>query len=173
METWKDIKGYEGLYQVSSYGNIKSMPNRSNHKVEKIIKTTVHRKGYVKVRLCKEGKIKTCLVHRVVAEAFIPNPNNLLQVNHINEIKTDNNISNLEWCTPKYNAQYGNRSNWVKKKEIQYSLDGKLIKSYNSIREASDETSEHRECISSCCHKRQKTAGNFIWRFNGKENKIG
>lgn len=104
-EIWKDIKGYEGLYQVSNLGNIKSN-NLYAHKKPKRIATYNHNAGYICTHLSKGGKTKTFLVHRLVAEAFLDNPKNLDFVNHKDENKKNNNVDNLEWCTKSYNSTY-------------------------------------------------------------------
>lgn len=105
MEIWKPIKGYEGLYEISSFGNVRSL--RRNTTNGKIIKSQKTKTGYYRVGLCKNGKLKHYFVHRLVAKAFILNPDNLPQVNHKNECKTDNNVDNLEWCSMLYNVRYG------------------------------------------------------------------
>lgn len=114
-EIWKDIKGFEGLYQVSNKGNVKSLKriivrkNSSNLSVrERILKTRPNHKGYDLVHLSKHSKEKVFAVHRLVAETFIPNPCNLPQVNHKDENKKNNCVDNLEWCTNKYNVNYNN-----------------------------------------------------------------
>lgn len=113
MEIFKDIKGFEGLYQVSNYGNVKSLErviednNGYYIKKEKILTPTINSSGYYHTILRKDGKSIGVYIHRLVAEAFIPNPNNYKQVNHKDEDKTNNKVDNLEWCTPKYNANYG------------------------------------------------------------------
>ena len=122
-EEWRDIKGYEGKYQVSNLGRVKSLyfiNRQATIPREKILKFGHNKQGYPHVHLCKNNKTsKSIFVHKLVAEAFIPNPNNHPVVNHINEIKTDNRVENLEWCTQQYNVQlyYKNhkRSNKVKK----------------------------------------------------------
>lgn len=117
-EIWKDIAGYEGLYQVSNLGSVKSIDRKvfgKEHlfvqfKKGKIKKAHLSGKGYLKVVLYKENKPKRCYVHRLVAETFLNNPNNLPQVNHKDENKLNNNVSNLEWCTNKYNCNYGTKN---------------------------------------------------------------
>ena len=113
MEIWKDIEGYEGLYQVSNKGRIKSLnriDSRGRKVNEKILSSKPNNKGYLRVHLYKNGKRKPFSVHRLVAIAFIPNPNNLLEVNHKDENKENNTVDNLEWCDRKYNANYGSRN---------------------------------------------------------------
>ena len=105
MEEWKDIKGYEGLYQISNKGRVKSLGNNKTKK-EKILKPRKCN-GYFSVRLCKKGeKPKPFDIHRLVAEHFLPNPDNLPVVNHKDENKLNNNVENLEWCTFAYNTIY-------------------------------------------------------------------
>ena len=128
-EIWKDIVGYEGLYQVSNCGRVKSLSRYMNNKnggksllKERILKSAYTKKGYLRVGLCKYSKTKPFSVHRLVAQAFIPNPNNLPQVNHKDENKENNFVyinedgtadlekSNLEWCTNEYNSNYGTKN---------------------------------------------------------------
>jgi hypothetical protein len=115
MEIWKEIKDYEGLYDISNLGRVKSLAkyvNNSkgtlNYNKERIL-CNVKKNGYYKIKLCKEGKIKTLLVHRLIAIAFIPNLENKPFINHINGIRDDNRIKNLEWCTPKENSTHAVR----------------------------------------------------------------
>lgn len=109
MEIWKDIKGYEGLYQISSLGRIKSLKRKIYKRKcnDTIVSLKPNNKGYCKVILHNNGKRKAVFVHRLVAEHFIDNPDNLPQVNHKNEIKTDNNVENLEWISANDNLNYG------------------------------------------------------------------
>ena len=111
-EVWKNINGYEGLYQISNNGRVKSLPKLAGKswRKEKILKTYLDKDGYVKVILCKENKTKFLSVHRLIAEAFIPNPNEFPQINHKDENKQNNSLENLEWCTCKYNINYGTRT---------------------------------------------------------------
>ena len=117
-EEWRDIKGYEGLYQVSSYGRIKALANPQmvhRPKSDKFMVLCNEKDGYKIVGLTdRNGTRITKRVHRLVAQAFIPNPNNLKEINHINEIKADNRVENLEWCDTKYNLTYGHRLDYVR-----------------------------------------------------------
>ena len=127
-EVWRNIKGYEDLYQVSNLGRVKSLSrkifNGKNYYIskEKILKPAKDKDGYVQVLLYKNNRHKTYKVHRLVAMAFLPNPNNLPQINHKDENKQNNYTSNLEWCTPKYNQNYGNRN-----KKSSESLKGRTL----------------------------------------------
>ncbi|MBR4486649.1 HNH endonuclease [bacterium] len=173
-EIWKDIPEYEALYQVSNLGNIKSLDlividklGRKYVKKGKLLKQRIDKYGYNYVHLHKNGNEKYKLVHRLVAEAFIPNPNNLPQVNHKNEIKTDNNIENLEFCDVKYNLNYGTRNEKVSKnksKKIkQLDKDGNLINIWLNSLEASKKLNIHSGNIRSCCRGELKTAGGYKW----------
>lgn len=166
-EIWKDIKGYEGIYQVSSIGRVKNI--NSN----RILKDS-NRNGYRRVVLCKNSIKKHKNIHRLVAEAFIPNPHNLQQVNHINEIKTDNRVENLEWCTASYNNTFGSRINRIKKsltngkkcKRIeQFSILGLFIREWISGSEIENSLGYDQGNISKCCLGKSKTAYGFIWKF--------
>lgn len=111
MEIWKDIKGYEGLYQVSNMGRVKSLGNDKTRK-ERILNLKPKSNGYIEVTLYKNSEREYKYVHRLVAEHFLPNPDNLPQVNHkIDDFehRSDNRVENLEWCTAKYNNNYGTR----------------------------------------------------------------
>lgn len=119
-EIWKDIPNYEGIYKINNLGEIRRystyciydrrIPEYHN------IKAHIDKNGYYRVLLSKNNKIKNYLVHRLVAQTFIPNPNNLPQVNHKDENKTNNNVNNLEWCTRSYNCQYGTRTKRIAEK---------------------------------------------------------
>lgn len=145
IEIWKDIKDYPN-YQVSNLGNVK------NIKTNKMLKPFATGNEYLKVALSNKSNKKQFLIHRLVATAFIPNPNNLPEVNHIKEFeKTNNKVENLEWCDHSYNQNYGTRNERVAeklrhtmkivrcKKVNQYDLKGNYIKTWNSVVEAQKE----------------------------------
>ena len=178
QEVWKDIKGYESFYQVSNLGNIKSLPRqfmRSNGKLQtfesKILKPLVHKNGYCKVELAYKGLHKRYYVHRLVAEAFIPNSDNLPEINHKDENPSNNCVNNLEWCTHKYNSNYGTRPKRIggkhSKKVIMYDKNNNIIRIFNSVAEASKLTGIHAGSISECCNGKQyrHSAGGYIWRY--------
>ena len=109
-EIWKDVVGYEGIYKVSNKGNVFSVERKDSMGRECggiILKPKYHRDGYLGINLYKNGKMKSKFIHRLVAEAFLPNQNNYLEINHKDENKTNNYVENLEWCTRKYNVNYG------------------------------------------------------------------
>ena len=166
-EIFKSIKGYEGLYEVSNLGNVRSVL-RSGTKGG-YIKPWKSNRGYLDIKLSKDGFTKQFLIHRLVAEAFLPNPNNFPEINHKDEIKTNNNVENLEWCDHKYNSNYGTRNKRVSKATskpvLQYFPNGTLFATYNSMREAEINTKIRKSHISECCNGKLKTAGGFIWRF--------
>lgn len=164
MEIWKDIEGYEGLYQVSSEGRVKSLKFGK----EKILKNIKDSKGYLKVQLHKEGR-KTFKVHRLVATAFIPNSNNLPEVNHKNENPTDNRVDNLEWCNRTYNINYGTRNNKTSKALsipiLQFTKNGKFIRKWDSMIEVEKDLGFYHGHISKCCKCKYKTAYGFAWMY--------
>lgn len=170
MEVWKDIKGYEGKYQVSNMGRVKSLlkwyPLQNRYiQREKILKNCTDTKGYLIVKLCFNNE-KTCKVHRLVAETFIPNTENKPQINHINGDKTDNRVENLEWCTNQENAIHSHKNGLQPSVRVaQYDLDGNFIREWDSIKEASEKTNSTH--ISMCCrgHKKYKTSGGYIWKY--------
>lgn len=156
----KDIKGYEGIYGITSCGRVWSYKNK------KFLKPADNGKGYLHVNLCKDGKVKHFSVHRLVAEAYIPNPDNLPQINHKDENKANNCLQNLEWCDAKYNNNYGTIneriSNSHKIPILQYTLDGELIREWPS---ATDVGKEVNGNICNCLKGRIKSAYGYIWKY--------
>lgn len=182
-EIWKDIDGYEGLYQVSTQGRVRSLDrvgDRGWNYKGKILKPSINPNGYCVVGLFKNGTQKKNMVHRLVAEAFIPNPNNKPYCDHISTIKTENRVENIRWVTHKENMnnplsikQRKEHTEWCKRGEehhsnkpvIQYDKKNNFIREYFSIREASKENSVREQHISACCRGKLKTAGGYIWKY--------
>ena len=160
-EIWCPIKGYESIYEVSDKGRVRSLKFGK----ERILKPIRNKDGYLLVNLCKNGEIKHCLVHRLVAKTFIPNPQNLPEVNHKDEDKENNSVQNIEWCDRKYNINYGTRTDRCSKPVLQFTKDGEFVKEWKSIRDAERNLGYFHNNISSCCTGRLKSAYNFIWEF--------
>lgn len=172
-EIWKDIIGYEGYYKVSNMGRILSLHKKSKiSRFEKsILKPGRQATGYLTVVLYKDGaKKKSFLVHRLVAEAFIPNPNNYEMINHIDECKTNNCVDNLEWCDVRYNNNYGTarfRQRITQGTPVeQISLDGVSLAKYRSASIAVDILGlDCADNITRVCNKNGKVAYGYKWRF--------
>ena len=133
--------------------------------------------GYYYVCLSKNGIVKNYFVHRLVAEVFLPNPDNLPCVNHKDEDKSNNNVDNLEWCTHEYNINYGTRNKRIGKSNtngkrskpvLQYTLDGQFVKEWSSIMECKRNGYNHGHIIE-CCRKNRKTHKGFIWRYKDEQ----
>lgn len=167
MEEWRDIKGYEGLYQISNYGRVKSLGRNTTK--GKIRKLQVSGNGYLSVTLSKNGVVKRYAVHRLVAESFIPNPHNLPQINHRNEVTTDNFVENLEWCDATYNNNYGKHRSSISKARrkwvIQKDLNNNIVGIYDSPITAAKMTDTCYSSIVGVCNGRHHTAGNYIWKY--------
>ena len=163
-EIWKDVVGYEGLYKVSNTGKIYSIKN------DRILKQQIVR-GYCKATLCRDGKQKQIGVHRVVAMAFIPNPNNLPQVNHIDENQLNNHVENLEWCDCKYNINFGTaiqrrRENYPTRREIdQYDKHGNLMRTWFGLGDIQIKTGYNAGAICECCNGKRDYYKNSVWRY--------
>lgn len=151
----KDIKDYEGLYAITSCGKVWS------YRSKKFLKPFLSNSGYLLTDLVKDGTKKHCLVHRLVAEAYIPNPEGLPQVNHKDEIKTHNFINNLEYCDSKYNNNYGSCKETISKKVYCEELN----KFFKSAREASDKLNIHNTNITAVCRGERRTAGGYHFRY--------
>lgn len=178
-EIWKDVPGYEGLYQVSNIGNVYSLgrialgkngayyPKKPKH-----MKPTLN-KGYLKLDLRnKEGERRIESVHRLVALAFIPNPNHYPEVNHINEIKTDNRVENLEWCTTAYNVNWGTRNDRVAQK-LQRPIIGINIKTHKEIYFNSIADAKRNGFFPACILRgKGKSCNGFYWRYADDDNFI-
>jgi hypothetical protein len=166
-EIWKDIPGYDGKYQVSNFGRIKSFNTRNGEVIIK--KLNKHKGGYLQVDLWKNSKAKVKFVHRLVAEAFIPNPDNLPCVNHKDEDKTNNCATNLEWCSYTFNNNYGTRNKRLAKTKgktvLQYDLDGNLVKEWVSVMEVKRQTGWSQGNISCCCVGKQRSAYGYKWKY--------
>lgn len=180
-ETWKDIKGYEGRYQVNNMGHIKSLErtvvgeNGSQRTIRgRILKSTTERNGYLGVSLYNgSGKKKKFLVHRLVCEAFHENPKNKPCVNHIDENRANNDASNLEWCTYAENNNHGTRpARMVKalsKPVGQYTLDGLLFKVWQSTNEVERQLGFSQGNISLATRGKRKTAYGYVWKYIDEE----
>lgn len=191
-EIWKTIEENPN-YMVSNLGRVKSLyDGRHNKFREKILSNTISSKGYYFVHFKYNGKLTNFFVHRLVAEAFIPNPNNLPEVNHKSEIKTQNNVENLEWCDRKYNANWGTMKSRLSKKrcgdknpfygkqhtnetkqklsKIVIQIDKETnepIKEWQSVTEAAKQLGICLNNISACCRgvNRHKSAGGYKWKY--------
>ena len=181
-EIWKDIEGYNGLYQISTLGRIKSLDRKVfNNGTFQLIKGKIlnpcnNGNNYLYINLCKNSEIKRVAIHRLVAQAFIDNQNNFTQVNHKDENKINNCVDNLEWCSPKYNANYGTRNKRMKdniikkysKKVIQYDLDGNFIREFNSIEDTAKHFNVTSQSINRCCKGKLKRCKNYIFKFKSE-----
>ena len=167
MEEWRDIEGYEGLYQVSNLGRVKSLRNNKTRK-EKILKVKKNTTGYLYFSLYKNNVGKNYLLHRLVAEAFLENPNNYPCINHKDENKEKNNVNNLEWCTYLYNSNYGTRTERIVKSRLISIYCLETNKYYNSIKQASEELNLDSSKIVKVLKGRQKQTKGYTFRYANK-----
>lgn len=184
-EKWANVRGYEGLYKISNYGRLKHLPfsvyglnSPCVNVEEKIKKPNLMSKGYYVYELWKENKRKVFLLHRLLASIFIPNPLMLPQINHIDGNKQNNNISNLQWCTPRENTIHAikvlgvaNGRNYKFGKEHYRSKpvcavneNGEILMKFDCMQDAYRQTGIRESGISSCVNGKQKTAGGLIWK---------
>ena len=178
-EEWKDIPGYEGRYQVSNLGRVKSIARVCNvgqhsaayHLPEKIMRPKVRKSGYSLVALNKDGVAKDAYIHRLVAQSFIPNEGGLPYINHKDENPRNNRVDNLEWCTPKYNANYNgaNIRGGLKRRVaiVQKTLDGEFIKEWSSAKEAGElyGRSGSKNINNALRFPNRVTAYGYIWEY--------
>ena len=179
-EEWKEVDGFEGLYEVSNFGRVKSVSRYVKNGLtekkinEKILVCSREKKtGYLRVTLCKNGKQKIVKVHRLVAFAFLPNLNNYPQVNHKDEDKSNNRVDNLEWCTAKYNMNYGKRNeraaksntNGTRSRPVIQIKDGNIIAEFPSASEVERALGFGQRNISSCCRGKYKQAYGYEWKY--------
>lgn len=173
-EFWRQVVGYEGLYEVSNFGKVRSLDRYVKHPrgdlrlKGRILKQQIDHNGYLFVSLSKNGKVKMFRIHRLVAQAFIPNPDNLPMVNHKDENPLNNQVFNLEWCTAKYNINYGTGIERMTEKRskpvIQYSLDGTFVREWSSMAEAG-RNGFILANISACCQGKNKTHKGYKWEY--------
>lgn len=180
-EIWKPVKGYEGLYEISSLGRLRSLPKQCglSPRRMKMKKPVVDKYGYLRVSLFKNGIAKNKQIHRLVAEAFIANIKGYDQVNHKDEDKQNNTVSNLEWCNTYYNSNYGSRNSVISakmkvknincpalsRKVAQYTKDGRLVATYPSSMEAYRQTGCDSSWILKCCKGAIACVKGYIWRY--------
>ena len=176
MEVWKDVVGYEGFYQVSNKGNVRSVertvPFGNRKRIVKAKQRILREnwQGRVMVMLSKDNKLRNVSVHRLVAEAFIPNPDNLPEINHKDENPKNNCVENLEWCNHYYNTIYGTKLERQRQKKsvpiVQCDLAGNEIRSFDSAMQAElTINGKFTGNINKCLNGGTKTAFGYIWRF--------
>ena len=176
FDDFVDIPGFEGLYQINKSGIVKSLarfnPNsgRAGRYYKEMLKTPrIDEDGYLRVTLCKDGKLINTGIHRLLALTFIPNPNNYNSINHKDENKLNNNLDNLEWCTIKYNINYNNRQARIsekrKKKVAQYTLNGNLIKIHDSVNSATSSVNGSKCYVIHCCKGLRTSYKNYKWKY--------
>lgn len=180
-EIWENITGYEGAYQISNLGRIRSL-SRFNSTTERVLKPIINSRGYAVITLSKNNVHKIYSIHRLVAEYFIPNPEQKPEVNHIDGIKTNCNSSNLEWCTSSENQLHAFRTGlqkpnkpWLGKfgsdhnrsKQVsQMTKDDVLVDVFENAKHAEHVTGINHSGISDVCRGTSKTAGGFKWRYS-------
>lgn len=167
-EIWKDIQGYEGLYQVSNSGRVKSLAKKAGHsnRNERVLKIHTGTKKYQHVVLYSNNKAKCMWLHRLVAQAFIPNPENKPQVNHKNGVKTDNHVENLEWVNSSENIKHAFKHGLLKPSNSKQVLCVELNKTFESALLASKHFNMSRNAINQAIRRNHKCHG-YTWRYVG------
>ena len=170
VEVWKEIDGYIGKYEVSNLGRVRSL-NYKRSGLPRELKYEMNSKGYYCVDLCKNGKRKKYKVSRLVASAFVENTHGLPEVNHKDEDKMNNRADNLEWCDRVSNNNYGTRINKAAKAHqkpiVQYTKDGDFIAKWEGAKEVEKSLGISDGSIWLCCNNKRRTAGGFVWRYEG------
>ena len=171
-EIWLPIEGYENLYEVSNLGRVRRIESFVNCKAGskrkvsgKILKPRTNTCGYLMVRLSKNGIWRDFLLHRLVSAAFIPNPNNLPQVNHLSEDKLNNSVENLEWCSAKENTNYGTRNKRISEKRKKAIYCQELDEIFSSAGDAAEQLGLKRSNIGCALCGRSKTAGGYHFEY--------
>lgn len=174
MEEWKEIEGYPN-YMVSSLGRVKSLNYRRTGK-DKILNGRKNKDGYLQLNLCKDGKIKMFSAHRLVAQSFLDNPDNLCEINHIDEDKTNNKVENLEWCNRKQNCNHRSRNERIAKSHskpiLQFNKEGDFIRKWESTTQVKRELGFNQGNISSCCKGKLKLTRGYKWGYADDYEKI-
>ena len=185
QEVWKSIEGYEGKYEISSLGRVKSLTDKNGKKRELILKPRVSKNGYLYLNLWESSKGRAKKIHRLVAEAFLPNPENLPVVNHLNCVKTDNRVENLEWTTHSGNALHASQNGRLRdqtgeknhmfgrhgkdhhssKTLIQKDLDGNIIRVWDNAVIAGETLGYYHGCLQACARGAKKTAYGYLWEY--------
>lgn len=175
VEVWKPVPGYEQFYEVSNFGRVRSFSRpvrkRRGNKVVlemqegRILKPAVTHKGYFAVKLYDDTKSHMFPIHRLVLSTFVPNPENLPQVNHKDENKQNNRVDNLEWCSAKYNRNYGSVRSWNYKPVKQFTKAREFIREFESIISASRCTGIAATNIGNCAKHKRPSAGGYIWQY--------
>lgn len=184
IEIWKPVIGYEGIYEISNIGRVKSLQRQKYKNPTHIIPGKIrplqlHSNGYYSIMLCKNGITKRVHIHRLVASAFIPNPAGHSTVNHINYDRKDSRVENLEWCSQQQNILHATKRNGYKnnmqgrtgklsvnsKPTYQIGLDDKVIKLWDSLRDAARELNFNYSSLRNCARGTSKKSHNFKWKY--------
>lgn len=180
-EIWKAVAGYEGIYEISNLGTLRSLTRKTNHGKTiygRTLSTKTNNRGYIQVCLSSVGKQDYRLLHRLVAEAFVPNEKGLPQVNHKDEDKDNNRAENLEWCTNLYNRHYGTGLSRAAENHDydqiaeknrrtikQFDKNGNLLNVRRGLKSAQDASGVHESNIRRCCCGRGTSAGGYVWQY--------